>query len=245
MDVALARRGKFPHDHGGGDFGFSLDQRSQIRHTLLQSRVFESRRIIGANRLRGQLLHILRQFAAEHGALNARCLHTGALLRRCHIQNRPVEIVALGFAADLIRIVEKRKNLIKLALADGVEFMIVAARAADGQAQERCAGGCHAVGHSLYAVLFEVDASFKIAGRISVKAGGHQLILGWIRQQIPGNLFNDELIERQVAIQRVNHPIAILPDLARSVDGVSVGVGVTGDIQPVASPSLAVMLRRQ
>ena len=59
-----------------------------------------------------------------------------------------------------------------------------------------------------------------------------------VRQQIARELFDGELVEGQVAVERVHHPVAVFPDLAGRVDGVAVGVGVTRDVEPRARPAL-------
>ena len=78
-----------------------------------------------------------------------------------------------------------------------------------------------------------------------MEAGGDQLIDGRVRQQVAGDLLDRELVERHVAIQRIDHPVAILPHLARRVDGVAVGIGVARHIEPVAAPALAVVRRSE
>ena len=54
-----------------------------------------------------------------------------------------------------------------------------------------------------------------------------------------------ELIERHVAVERVDHPVAVLPDVAAVVLLVAVGVGVAGEVEPRPRPALAVVRRRQ
>ena len=55
----------------------------------------------------------------------------------------------------------------------------------------------------------------------------------------------DELIERQVAVERADHPVAPRPHLAIVVDVVAVGVGVAGRVQPRHRHPLAVVRRLQ
>ena len=123
--------------------------------------------------------------------------------------------------------------------------MVVAARAADRQAQKGRSGRADAVNHGLDAVLLVVDAAFLIDHRVAVKAGGDQLLLRRVGQKIAGDLLDDEAVERHAAIQGVDHPIAVAPDRAVAVDGIAVRVGVARDVEPVPPPALAVMGRRQ
>ena len=62
-------------------------------------------------------------------------------------------------------------------------------------------------------------------------------------QQVAGQLLDRELVERQVAVEGVDDPVAVLPDRARGVDAVAVGVGVAGQVEPVPAPALAVVRR--
>ena len=73
----------------------------------------------------------------------------------------------------------------------------------------------------------------------AIEAGGDLLIERGIRQQIAGKLLDREFVERQVAIEGPNHPIAIRPVLAVIVEVNAVRVGIAGRIEPVASPMLA------
>ena len=75
------------------------------------------------------------------------------------------------------------------------------------------------------------------------KPGGDDLVLRGVGQQIAGELLDDELVVRQVAIEGVDDVIAIRPDLARLVLLVAVGVRVTRRVQPVPPPAFAVMRR--
>jgi len=58
-------------------------------------------------------------------------------------------------------------------------------------------------------------------------------------------LFDDELVERQIFINGVDDPVAVFPDRARLIAGEAVGVGIPRGIQPIAAPSLAVVWRRE
>ena len=137
------------------------------------------------------------------------------------------------------------EHLIELALRDRIELVIVAARAAERQPEERPRRWWRRDRHRLYAILLEVDAAFVVAGRVAMEAGGDQLIDSGIRQQVAGDLLDHELIERHVVVDRVDHPVAILPDIARRVDGVAVRVGIARQVEPVAAPAFAIMRRRE
>ena len=59
-------------------------------------------------------------------------------------------------------------------------------------------------------------------------------------------LFDDEFVERFVVIQRGDHVIAVTPGVEiRQVLVEAVGIGIAGNVQPVAPPALAIVRRCQ
>ena len=66
------------------------------------------------------------------------------------------------------------------------------------------------------------------------------------RQQVACDLFADELVDMASRVEGVDHVIAISPGVWISMVFVGSGrIGVSGDVQPVASPSFAVARRRE
>jgi hypothetical protein len=66
-----------------------------------------------------------------------------------------------------------------------------------------------------------------------------------VRQQVAGELPDQELVVRQVAVQRRDHPVAPRPLAARQVLLVTVAVRVARRVQPPARPLLAIRLGPQ
>ena len=70
-------------------------------------------------------------------------------------------------------------------------------------------------------------------------------------QEVAGDLVADELVVRQVAVEGVDHPVAVAPGVgavhlrAGGEDTRVERVGVAGEVEPVAAPALAVSRRRQ
>lgn len=63
---------------------------------------------------------------------------------------------------------------------------------------------------------------------------------------VAGELFGDETVVGRVGVERVDHPVAIAPGLgAMRVGLVAVGLGVPHQVEPMASPALAVARRGQ
>ena len=79
----------------------------------------------------------------------------------------------------------------------------------------------------------------------ALEAGGDALVERGFGQQIAGQLFDGELVERQIAVEGRDHPVAIRPDLAVIVDVDAVRVAVARGVQPVAGAVFAVMRRGQ
>ena len=122
--------------------------------------------------------------------------------------------------------------------------MIVAAGAADGEAQKRRPGGAHHVVEFVGSLVGREDrigrlhpidrpANEKPGRRIGTNLIAHQLLL-------------DELIVRFVSIDRFDHPVSIRPSVGASlVRFKPVALGKPYDVEPVPPPPLAVMRRRQ
>ena len=145
----------------------------------------------------------------------------------------------------LVAGVEEGHQPVIIFLRHRVVLVVVALRTADRQAEPDRADGVGAIDRALDAELFGIGAPLLIEGGIALEAGRDQLILCRLRQQIAGELFDGELVERQVAIVRSNDPIAVGPNRPCAVDAVAVRVGVAGQIEPVAGLPFAVVRRRE
>ena len=86
-------------------------------------------------------------------------------------------------AGEFVDVIEKRVELVKLALRNRIELVVVAASATQGQSQKDGAGRVHAVHHCFHAILLKVDAAFEVDQCVAMKAGGDQLITGRIRAE--------------------------------------------------------------
>ena len=58
-------------------------------------------------------------------------------------------------------------------------------------------------------------------------------------KQVAGQLLDREPVERQVAVEGADDPVAKRPGLAEVVEVIAVGVGIAGRVEPVASAMLA------
>ena len=58
-------------------------------------------------------------------------------------------------------------------------------------------------------------------------------------QKVAGQLLDGEPVERQVAVERTDHPVAEGPSFAEIIEVIAVGVGIAGRVEPVAGTMLA------
>ena len=94
--------------------------------------------------------------------------------------------------------------------------MIVALAAAQGRPQPGHAHSANTIGRISGQVLFRLSPAFARHHVQSIKARGDQLfgrrVTAGRRQQIAGQLFERELIERLVSVERIDHVVAIGED---------------------------------
>ena len=127
-------------------------------------------------------------------------------------------------------------------LADRIEFVIVAARAFDGQADEG-GGGC--VHHVL-------KARVKIVGRVvgfivpragADHSGSNDRLLVAIGHLVAGQLIGHEPVVRHVVVEGVDHPVAIPPNVwLQLIALVAARLSEADEVEPVPRPAFAVML---
>ena len=110
--------------------------------------------------------------------------------------------------------------------------MVMALRALDGDAQNAFTDRIHTVEHRFHAELLWIDAAFFVNHGIAQKAGRNDLFLRGVRQFVAGNLVDDELVVGQVAVECVDHPVAIKPNPALLIFFITVGIGVARGVQP-------------
>ena len=120
--------------------------------------------------------------------------------------------------------------------------MVVALGAFEGGAKPDGTGGVDAVDDLIDAAFFGLSTRFDVGGGAAMKAGGDDLLGRGVRQQVAGDLFEGELIEGHVGIERVHHPIPPGPDFAEVIALKAVGVGVASEVEPRACPADAELI---
>ena len=148
---------------------------------------------------------------------------------------------------------EDRLQAVIFLLRDRVEFVIMAARAMDGQAQE-CGHGVH---HHIVAIVVARDQAIGLAFRQfnmpdkiprpgGDETGGHNAVGIARKQHVPGELLLDETRIGGVVVEGSNDVVAVRPGVGpRFVFVVTVGFAVVNHIQPVSRPAFAVTRRAQ
>ena len=153
---------------------------------------------------------------------------------------RHLWICALGL---FLRVVEVGEQAVVVALRERIILVIVALRTLQRGPKPDCTRGVHAVDDLVDAALLRLGAGFHIRRCAAMKAGCDDLLRSRVGQQIACDLLNGKLVEGQVRIQRIHHPIAIAPDAAQIVALKPVGVRVTRQVQPRARPAHTKLLR--
>src|SRR5207249_8582235 len=85
------------------------------------------------------------------------------------------------------------------------------------------------------------------AQREKAQGGERPLVLAEV-ELVGGELFNNKPVERQILVERADNVVAVRVGVgvaAFLLENVALGVGVTGDIEPVPSPTLAVAGRTE
>ena len=145
---------------------------------------------------------------------------------------------------DFVGVVEEREKAVVVLLRDRVELVVVALRAADGQAHPNRADGAGAVDDFFEAELFDLDASLAILKRVAVEARGDFLFGRCVFEQVTGYLFSGELVEGYVVVERVDDPMPVSPGVrTNKILLVAVAVGVACQVEPLHRPLFAVVRR--
>ena len=172
----------------------------------------------------------------------------------CHERCRSVDVDALLVArpgqgrtaldtaeagrivAGFVVAVEKRAQLVVLALTDRVVAVVVAARAAKREAHERRAERVVGSLDHVLDLVFSVDRAVLRGTLADAKeCRCEQLLFGGVRKQVAGKLPRSELVERHVAVECFDYPVAPRPqEPVVMVIEKSIGVAPTREVEPIA-----------
>ena len=130
---------------------------------------------------------------------------------------------------------------------EGIELVVVAASAAEGEAEEGSGSGVNLLVHY---VVDHLDAVLlgEGLGSEGQEAGGGDAFLpffgGGGGQEVARDLLFDEAVEGEVGVEGLDDVVAVAEGVG--VDVVLVhagGIGETGDVEPVPTPAFAVLGR--
>ncbi len=128
-----------------------------------------------------------------------------------------------------------------VALQDGIELVIVTARALHRQSQNTSSNGRDQIVQIVVAALGVVFFAEGHARAGAQEAGGDQAVFSLPIQFVAGDLFLDKYVVRLVLIVGAHHIIAVTPGFRTVVIVLEAArIGVTRDVQPVPAPALAV-----
>ena len=160
---------------------------------------------------------------------------------------RPLQPAHAGGVAHRRGRAQDTGHRVVVGRGDGVELVVVATGAADRQGEKGAAHGVDLlvddVDQHLVRVLFGEHLWSQ-----HQKAGPGDLLealgVGLCRHQVAGDLFVNEAVEGLVAVERVDDVVAIAEGVGESdVLVEAVRVGIAGDVEPVAAPTLTVVRR--
>ena len=149
-----------------------------------------------------------------------------------------------GFGVD--QVVEEGVEPVVVALRERVVLVAVALGAAEGQPQpDRGRRARPVLGRLDPELLLVVPADRRpVEHRHAVEAGGDSRSQRPAGQQVAGQLLDREPIEGHVAVEGVDHPVAVPPGIGPvAVVLVAVAVGIADQVEPRPGPALPEMRR--
>ena len=124
--------------------------------------------------------------------------------------------------------------------------MRVALHAIDCDPVQHRPGCGDAVHNRDHAEFLIIGAALVVAWSLPMKGASDAVLKGGFGKQVSGQLFDHELIVRQIAIEGVNHPVAIGPDSrALPVLFVTFCIRISCQVQPHGRPAFAIAWRSQ
>ena len=146
----------------------------------------------------------------------------------------------MGVETAFVDVLEEGGETVEVAHGDRVVFVVVAAAAFEGEAEEGGAEGGDAVVDVFDAEFFFDAAAFVGLAVEPVEGGGDALVARGVFEEIAGDLPCDELVVGEIVVEGADDPVAPWPDIAVAVGLVAEGIGVAGDVAPVGGHAFAV-----
>ena len=193
----------------------------------------------------GQFAELLLQF--RHPPLKIRAVHLDFRRERVVVapafQIRIRGIIIILVNAPLPDVREERLHRIKILRREGIEFVVVAFATSHRRAEPGRGHRAHAVGRVLGQILLGLRAAFASHHIETIEARGDELFLRRAGQQIAGDLFDGELVEQLIPVERINHVVAVRKDALVLVAVITHRVGEPHHVQPRHRHALAEVRR--
>ena len=109
------------------------------------------------------------------------------------------------------RVVEEGKELVVLLLGERIVLVIVTLGTGECRAQPKSCSSVGAIHHTFDAGFLGVHSTFHVDHRVAMKPGSNFLIERGIGQHVACELFDSELIKRQIPVESFDHPVAVFP----------------------------------
>ena len=165
--------------------------------------------------------------------------HAPSLRRRRRFDPR-FGVALLHCPAALRHVIEIIDELVVFLLADRIVLMVVAASAADREPHPHGGGRIDAIDGVFEQEFVDRNSFLRVVAVVAIEGGRDKLLVRRLGEQVACELFDRELIERHSAIERLDDPVAPPPHFSRAVVLISVGVGITGRLQPMPRHLLAI-----
>ena len=167
-------------------------------------------------------------------------LVTGQLARRAN--HRRCIRVGRALTADIPRI-KKRIEPVVVLLRQRVVLVIVALGTLHGQAHEYRRNRVDLVGDIGDAVFLGDRATLVRVHAVAQKAGCQPRLIRRIWKQVPGQLFDNELVVRHVLVVRVDHPFTPEPHVSVVIDRKAIRIRIPRRVEPGQGHALSEMRR--
>ena len=136
------------------------------------------------------------------------CPHRGEILQL---------LGRIDVGAGLVGVVQEGEQSEILVVREWVELVRVALGALRREAEHRLAHAVDPVEHLGHPEFLGDDRPLFVEHAVAEEAGRHDLVLRGVWQQIAGDLLDHELVERQIAIEGGDHPVAPGPHVAGQI----------------------------
>ena len=145
-----------------------------------------------------------------------------------------------GFGIGFVAVGEETVERVIIGRGDGIELVVVAAGALNGEPHESAGGHVDPVVDDVRLIIE------KPTPQGQEPHGGQGLAIGLGGHLVSSQLLDNEPVIGQIAVEGVDHPVAVGVAVGVAtllLEDVALAVGITGYIQPMPSPALTVGLR--